>query len=365
MVPGSAFVSIYPASCRALLLTAAALLALPASAQKPIAEVAASDASIRGSVVLAGGGTRVMTGSSVTAGESTASMRLLRGGEVRVCPRTSLALSSAPNGRDLQLGMGVGALEMHYTIGNNADSIVTPDFRILLAGPGTFHLAIAADARGNTCVRTLEGNTASVIITEQLGDGVYQVRPNDQVTFRNGGVSNAESAVPPDCGCPVPRVPVQQAQAAPPAAPATAPPVIAASAQPAQTAAALPAPTAAPSPVRSEPLPVPAILLAPAAAPPNPPNVTAPPPALHAGEVHVQVDAPFVFRAVAPAIPDAPIVARVRLQQLPPLLLDGSAVAPPPPAEIQTAKAAPPAAKPQKKRGVFGRIGSFFATVFH
>jgi hypothetical protein len=121
--------------------------------------------------------------------------------------------------------------------------------------------------------------------------------------------------------------------------------------------------------VRSEALPVPAILLAPAPAPPaaHTAEVTAPPPPLPPGEVHVQVEAPFVFRAAEPAIPERPIVARVRLQHLPSLLLAGPTVTPPPPAapEVRAAKAEEPAATPRKKKGLFGRIGSFFATVFH
>lgn len=304
----------------------------PPSFNEPeaIGEVFASSASVHGSVVLVGGGTRLLSGSTVTAGSEPAGVRLTRGGELRVCPQTSLGINSGSS-RDLMLSLSGGAIEANYSINASADNIVTPDFRIQLVGPGQFHVAVASDFRGNACVKTLAGNLASVMVSELMGNGSYQVKPGEQVYFRNGSVAGATSHSLVECGCPAGPAILQAAESV------TQPPAAASS----QTAQAEATP------------------------PDSQPALASPLPATEPNDVHVQVDAPLVFSArelepAADPAPDSYAIAELKPLAMPAVFADlvAPSVAAPPPAA-----AVPIAAKPKKRKGFFGRLGSFFVAM--
>jgi hypothetical protein len=349
-------------NARKLVLISACLglvMAFPCSGQSPIGDVVSSDASVSGSVITASTGTRILSGSSITAGQNPAILRLARGGEVRVCPRATVSLTNSRSNRDLVIGMGTGTIEAHYDLGSTADTVLTPDFRILLAGPGRFDLAIGADSRGNTCVRSLPADNASILVTELMGDGVYQVLPGEQAYFHNGRVANADHTVPPDCGCPQ-AAPVISAQS--PEPPSTTPSQAGSNVPAQRNSSSLQQqprdaqlPANSPEAVMSEH----GTPMAPGSAASTEivksPN----------GEIHVQVEAPFVYRG-ADTAPPAPTIAHLTLRAMPSALTD-TTVLPPPSAQPGTKQPQnrPGFSAKPKHKGFFGHVRSFFVSLFH
>lgn len=294
--------------------------ALAAHAQQNVGELFATDASVKGGVVLASSGTKVQSGSSISAGEQTATLKLERGGTMMICPNTSLAVTTSQNGRQLLFSMNTGNLEMDYPIGAASDNLLTPDFRLLLPGPGRLHLAVRVSAKGDTCVQSLASNSSAVVVSEGMGDESYQVKPNEAVIFNGGHISGA-MPTRESCGCPAPP-PTQVAKVTPPPPP-----------PPAATTAKAEAPKADPE----EP------------------------------QTHMVVDAPFIYRANEP-VNLTENVAHLKMESKPmgfePVVLPPAAAAKnAKPAKTEVAASGDKLAQP--KQGFFSKIGAFFASMFH
>jgi len=300
---------------RHLILPAALVAAMccTAEAQQTLGELYATDARVKGSVILVGSGTSVLSGSSIAAGAQNATLKLERGGSLLVCSGTNLSVNASQNGRELLFSLNSGNLELNYPLGSSADTLLTPDLRLLLPGPGTVHVAVKVTPQGDTCVQSLPWNVAAIVVSETMGDATYQVKPNEAVFFKGGHLSEA-AATRQNCGCPIsqPVPPTQVAKAAPP------PPPL----------------------VESNPRP------------------PAPQPPLADQDVHIAVSAPLVFRANDPALDLDRTIATLKLEHNQALQLD-PVVAPP------TKPPAPVVAEKPQKHGLFSKMGAFLATIFH
>ena len=277
----------------------------------------------------------VVSGSQVSAGKSVATLRLERGGEVRVCPNSGLTVSTPQNSvgqgsSELMLAMDAGAVELDYPLNDLADTLITPDFKLMLAGPGVFHFALGVNGRGDTCIKPMRGNSAGIIVSEMMGSGVYQIRPEEALLFVGGKLTGRTNLVG-DCGCPKPP-PTQVAEEHKPA--------------PAQTPAAPPAAVASAVPV---PAPVSTTTETPSS-----------PSAEKPDRVHMEVDAPLVFRGDQPVQP-AYTVARIRFSSLPNMLLAQENERP---GVLKPGKSEA-SAKDKEKKGFFSKIRGFFASIFH
>jgi hypothetical protein len=304
---------------RRLLLTFATFpLALVsfAQAQGPVGEVFASDASVQGSVTLAAsGGAQVMSGSQVSAGVRPAILKLARGGTVRICPNTILTVTSSISGRSLLYSMNKGQIEFHFDLSSEAYAVQTPDYRVQFIGPGHFDLAMCANDRGELRLRG-RNSTSAIIVSEMLGDGVYQAPAGTSLDFHGGSVRDV---TPPDgtiCGC------------------------------------------EEPPPVKLEPPPV-TVEVAKQEAPALPPPAAELPP-----ETHVQVDAPFVYHGDEPNDDTIYTLAKLGTDNSLAVKLAPTVLPPKKGARLPTVSE-PAGEQPKKEsRGFFRKIGRFFGKMF-
>jgi hypothetical protein len=186
---------------------------VPAITPNPIA-IVSLDSRIPGSAAMVTGALQVMGGKAliaangtVTAGASTTEVDLPHRGTLNVCASTTVKLaadSSVPAGETPGILMAIdhGAVEASFATGANADIVLTPDFRILIGGPGTSNVKVRLGQGGDTCVDNPGAEAPYVLVTSVFDGSIYRVQPGQRVMFQHGSLRQVVDQEKEPCGCP-------------------------------------------------------------------------------------------------------------------------------------------------------------------
>ena len=164
-------------------------------------------ATVTGALEVTAGKAIITASGSVTSGAHTTDVVLPHRGVLRVCSGSSVKLaadSSVPAGDvpGLLMALDHGAVEASFATGRDADVLLTPDFRILIAGPGAADVKVRLGDHGDTCVDNAGVNAPYVVVTSVFGDGLYRVQPGQRVMFQHGSLNEVVDQEKESCGCP-------------------------------------------------------------------------------------------------------------------------------------------------------------------
>jgi hypothetical protein len=201
-----------------LLCVAAAAGALHAQApvandRKPIAIVPleSSGATVTGPIEARNGQAFITSTGEIAAGPQTVAVTLPQRGALNVCAHTSVRLSvdtsvKAADVPGLMIGLSAGALETSFAVVRNSDIVQTPDFRILISGPGSGDVKVRLGTKGDTCVDNGVGrqnaNAPYVLVSSVFEGGAYRVQSGQRVMFQHGSLREVVDNEKEACGCP-------------------------------------------------------------------------------------------------------------------------------------------------------------------
>lgn len=186
----------------------------PPSFITPPVAIVPLDSKIAGAASLVIGALQVWNGraymtssGTITAGATTAQVTLPYRGTLHICASTTVKLaadSSVAAGETPGLLMAIdhGAIETSFATGRNADVIMTPDFRILIGGPGASELKVRLGEGGDTCVDNPGADAPYVVVTSLFDSGLYRVQPGQRVMFQHGSLREVVDQETEPCGCP-------------------------------------------------------------------------------------------------------------------------------------------------------------------
>jgi hypothetical protein len=166
---------------------------------------------VTGALEVSQGRAVIAASGSITAGGDTTQVILPRRGVLRICASTTVKLaadSSVPAGETpgLLIAMEHGALEMSFATSQapmrDADILLTPQFRILIDGPGAAEVKVRLGEHGDTCVDNAGANAPYVLVSSVFDGGAYRVQPGQRVMFQHGSLHEVVDQEKEPCGCP-------------------------------------------------------------------------------------------------------------------------------------------------------------------
>lgn len=192
----------------ASVLSCALAYAASGLAQAGIGSVSTDGATVQGTVLVSAGRAIIQNTGTVASGPRASEVTLNRGGTVRVCAGSTVALSQATGGRSaagapLMIALQKGATEIQ-TKSMRTDAVLTSDLRIELSDAAALDLRLRVNGSGDTCVENLGKNAPMLHVTEQFGSAGYLVKPGQRVLFEHGSVREVVDRESTNCGCPKP-----------------------------------------------------------------------------------------------------------------------------------------------------------------
>ena len=168
---------------------------------------AGAGARVTGALEVAQGKAIIGASGSVTSGTETTQVILPHRGVLRVCASTTVRLrsdSGAPAGvvPGLLMAMDHGALEASFATGRDSDVLLTPDFRILIGGPGAADVKVRLGDGGDTCVDNAGVDAPYVLVSSVFDGGAYRVQAGQRVMFQRGNLHEVVDQEKEPCGCP-------------------------------------------------------------------------------------------------------------------------------------------------------------------
>ena len=164
-------------------------------------------AEVTGALQVNSGRALIVANGAITAGSQSTRVTLPYRGTLLICAYTIVKLaadSNVPAGQvpSLMIAMDHGAVEMSLATSRDSDVLLTPDFRILIAGPGAAELKVRLGPQGDTCVDNAGANAPYVLVSSVFDGGAYRVQAGQRVMFQHGSLHEVVDQEKESCGCP-------------------------------------------------------------------------------------------------------------------------------------------------------------------